>query len=99
MSLKENEAKRAKAIERDLSLLVPIAKRKARRAGRDGICVEDVKKDAGHLLLERNDQKYLARLWSRVMIRAGLERVEGRYVRTTRRGNRGGNLVSVWRAA
>lgn len=92
---------RAFALEQDLQLLVKIARRQARKAGRAGITVENVRlaaENAG-LLLGSTDRAYKARLYGSVMKRAGLVIVAGRFVRTPRRGRFGGNLVALWRAA
>jgi hypothetical protein len=95
----QREAARRFALEQDLRLLIPIARRQARKAGRHGLTVENVKRAAVHLQLGSTDRAYLSHLFGQVMIRAGLEPIAGRYVRTQRIGRRGGNLCRVWRAA
>lgn len=95
------EARRAALLEQDLRLLVPIARRQARKAGRAGITVANVRTaaESAGLLLASTDRAHLSVLFGRVMVAAGLVPIKGRYVRTHRHGTKGGNLVGLWRAA
>ena len=89
---------RAYLLDRDLSHLAKHARRLARKAGRQGITVDNVRRAAQNtVLLAFDDRAYLSRVWGNVMLRAGLEPMGWR--RTERRGTRGGNVCRVWRAA
>lgn len=99
---KTAEQRRDAALEQDMRKLVPIAKRLAKKIPTGAsISVENVRLAAENegLLFAYTDRAYLSRLFSLVMRRASLFRVKGEYVRTTRIGKRGGNLVSLWRRA
>lgn len=97
---KIDPAKRKFFLERDLSHLIPIAKRPARQAGRAGLSVESVKNVAenGRFLPALADRGYLSMLYGRVMIAANLEKIPGKKVKTPRVKTRGGNWQSLWRA-
>lgn len=97
MSLKEGEARRAAALERDIALLLPIARRQARKAGKHGITVDNVRRASAHLLPAYADRGYLSTLYAQVMLRAGLKAAG--YARTARIKTHGGNVVRVWRCA
>lgn len=97
----ETDRRRQAALEQDLRLLVPIARRQARKAGVHGITVENVKRaaESAGILLGSTDRGYLSTLFGSVMLKAGLKPIKGRYARTHRHGTKGGNLVGLWRAA
>jgi len=92
---------RAFRLQQDLRVLIPIARRLARKAGPSGITVENVQRWADNhgVLLASTDRGYRSRLLGAVMRAAGLEAVRGVWRRTTRVGTKGGNVVRVWRAA
>lgn len=101
MTNAQRTAQRKFYLERDLSHLVPIAKRQARKAGKAGLTVASVKLAAENAQFQPAyaDRPYLSALYSRVMIAARLERVKGRWARSPRRKTKGGSLIALWREA
>lgn len=94
--LAQRERARSRALESDLRLLIPIARRLSMRAPL--ICVEDCRlafENAG-MLLAYSDRAFASRVYGQLMHRAGLKPIAGKYRRTTRVKSRGGNLVQLW---
>jgi len=87
-------------LNQDLRVLVPIARRLARKAGGQGITVENVQRWAENhgVLLAYTDRAYRALVFGGVMREAGLVPT-GELVRSSRIGTKGGNWNRRWRLA
>lgn len=96
LSLESSRSRRAFTMSRDLERLAGIARELARKAGREGITVDNVRRAVENrgLILGSSDAAYRSQLLGRVMKQAKLRMVPGVVVRSPK-----GNWVRRWRAA